>query len=301
MLNHQNISIISKCIICNSNNLSTLFSAENICLTGYFPLANSPDPLATPITLLQCNTCFNVQMRERVNPNLMFKDYWYRSGTTKTMIAHLRKIAVENVTDGALHLDIGCNDGTLMKISEEMGADVYGVEPSSAHEDLPVNYKDKVINDFFNLNSARNILKASKRKFDLVTVISVFYDVEDPLDFLTAIKEIIADTGKIIIEVNYAKSFFDKQNIDMLGQEHLIYYFIKTFSTLCSQAGLYLNDAYLTDMNGGNITFTISKKNFQTKYLIDLAKAEADWFDSYNFNNFNKNNNIFRIRKISLS
>ena len=97
----------------------------------------------------------------------------------------------------------------------------------------------------------------------------MFYDVPEPLSFIEKLRQLLTPEGVIVIEVNYAKSFFERQNVDMLGPEQLIYSFIKTFSNLVNSAGLNVNDAYLTDMNGGNITFTISRSTNETdRYRI---------------------------------
>ena len=123
-------------------------------------------------------------------------------------------------------------------------------------------------------------------KFDVITAISMFYDVPEPLKFIEKARDLLTPDGLMLIEVNYAKSFFERQNVDMLGQEHLIYYFIETFSDLISQANLFINDAYLTDMNGGNITFTISRKDKKSEQYQVLANKEKSWKSNFNFENF---------------
>ena len=83
----------------------------------------------------------------------------------------------------------------------------------------------------------------------------------------------------------------------MLGQEHLIYYFIKTFQMICKESGLFIHDAYLTDMNGGNITFIINKlNNGKTKNLLELIEIETEWLNKFNFQLFEKDVKIeFRL------
>ena len=63
----------------------------------------------------------------------------------------------------------------------------------------------------------------------------MFYDISEPLKFIEKTSDLLNDNGSILIEVNYAKSFFERKNVDMLGQEHLIYYFIDTFSNISRQ------------------------------------------------------------------
>ena len=80
----------------DSTNLKRLFSVGEVCLTGYFPLKNKNDPIKTPVSIVRCASCNNVQAQELVEPDLMFRDYWYRSSTTKTMRDHLKDIVDKN-------------------------------------------------------------------------------------------------------------------------------------------------------------------------------------------------------------
>ena len=297
LIDRNRIGIIKECVICNSNDLKNIFSLDDIHLTGYFPLQNESKSFSTPITLNICNKCKNIQMKEKVNPKKMFINYWYRSATTNTMKQHLYQIISKYGFKKGRILDIGCNDGTLIKFADNIGMEIFGIEPSNAIEDIPEKYKDKIFNTFFNLSFCKENSTNLGNSFDLITVISMFYDISEPIDFLSGIKLLLKDTGKAIIEVNYAKDFFQKKNIDMLGQEHLIYYFIKTFESICSKSKMFLHDAYLTDMNGGNITFIITKSNIdKTKNLLELERKEKNWLNDYNFNLFeNKVKNEFKL------
>tara|TARA_Y100001968_G_C19374815_1_gene727052 strand:- start:382 stop:1413 length:1032 start_codon:yes stop_codon:yes gene_type:complete len=206
------------------------------------------------------------------------------------MREHLQSIINKYGIKKGLLFDIGCNDGTLIDFAYNFGMEVFGIDPSNALDDIQKKYKRKVFKKFFSLDFCKTELADLNNKFDLVTVISMFYDISEPIEFLSGIKLLLKDSGKAIIEVNYAKDFFQKKNVDMLGQEHLIYYFIQTFDKICLKSGLYLHHAYLTDMNGGNITFIITKSNIgKTNSLLDLIKDENEWLNKFNFNLFENN------------
>jgi 2-polyprenyl-3-methyl-5-hydroxy-6-metoxy-1,4-benzoquinol methylase len=301
----KNYKKITSCMLCNSKDLEKVFSLSNVFLTGYFPLKNENDPINTPVSIVRCKICNNVQAQELVNPELMFKNYWYRSSTTKTMKNHLEDIVDKNIIPGGLLLDIGSNDGTLLEIAERKGMKVIGVEPSDAIKDTPKHLKEKTINSFFGSDECDLFLKDKGFKFDLITAISMFYDISEPLKFIEKTSDLLNDNGSILIEVNYAKSFFERKNVDMLGQEHLIYYFIDTFSKLINKTSLNVNDAYLTDMNGGNITFLISKKTHQSEQYLKLIDEEKIWLKTFDFKNFekivNQGFNKFKEKVISIS
>ena len=283
---NENYQNITSCLLCRSINLKRIFSVDNVCLTGYFPLKNENNPIKTPVGLVRCTSCNNVQAQELVDPNLMFRDYWYRSSTTETMRDHLKNIVEKIIKPGGVILDIGSNDGTLLDIAEQKGMEVWGVEPSNALKDAPFNIKQKTVNTFFGSIESDRFFRKTEVKFDVITAISMFYDVAEPLKFIEKARDLLTPDGLMLIEVNYAKSFFERQNVDMLGQEHLIYYFIETFDDLISQADLFINDAYLTDMNGGNITFTISRVDKKSERYQVLANEEKSWMSNFNFENF---------------
>jgi len=284
--NNKNYKNITSCLICNSTSLIKLFSVDEVCLTGYFPIKNENDPIKTPVSLMRCSSCNNIQAQELVNPDLMFRDYWYRSSTTETMKSHLKDIVERIFKPDGVILDIGSNDGTLLDIAEQKGMKVWGIEPSDAIKDAPLNIFEKTVNTFFGSIDCDQFFQQKKIKFDVITAISMFYDVAEPLKFIEKARDLLTPDGLMLIEVNYAKSFFERQNVDMLGQEHLIYYFIETFSDLISQSSLYINDAYLTDMNGGNITFTISQIDKKSERYQFLANEEKSWMSNFDFENF---------------
>ena len=302
---NNNYQSISSCLLCHSTNLKKIFSVDEICLTGYFPLEKENDPIKTPISLIRCLSCNNVQAKELVQADLMFRDYWYRSSTTGTMRDHLKNIVERIFKPEGVLLDIGSNDGTLLNIAEQRGMKVWGVEPSDAIKDSSSNIRKKTVNAFFGSSESDKFLKNTKTKFDVITAISMFYDVSEPLRFIKKAQDLLTPDGLILIEVNYAKSFFERKNVDMLGQEHLIYYFIETFSDLISKSSLHINDAYLTDMNGGNITFILSKKNKKSQEYLNLSKNEKSWMKSFNFIDFEgivkKEFNLFKEKVITLS
>ena len=288
MDNNQTYRELSKCVICNNNSFTRVFKANDIALTGVFPSGVNKKNIYTPLTLQICNNCSNLQMVEAVNKELMFSDYWYRSGTTGSMTVHFKMILdlIKEKTNGNKILDIGCNDCTFLKLAQDRGLDPYGFEPSSAYEDRIIQSHSRIQNDFF---PPINKWALKEDKFDVITALSMFYDVEKPQAFLNLCESKLTDNGTLIIEVNYAKSFLERKNIDMLGQEHLIYYFLSTFQALLKDTNLFLNHAATNEMNGGNVMLFCSKKDHCSAELENLLKEEKVFIDNFDFKGFQAN------------
>ena len=286
-MDNENYSLLLNCVICGAEELDSIYSVDNFCLTGFFPETVDVDPVSTPLTLVRCRSCGSTQMREMVNPDLMFREYWYRSSTTKTMKNHLHQIAERYSKKGNHWLDIGCNDGTLMDILTDLGVFSFGVDPSTAVNDAGCDTKPRIVNGFFDSTTAGDVTRLSKNKFDVISAISMFYDVPSPVQFLNDISSVLAKNGTVLIEVNYAKSFFQRGNVDMLGHEHLVYYTIASFKRLLRSTKLNLVDAYETEMNGGNITFVLSEdERSETERLVDLTREEDVWLSTFDFGRF---------------
>ena len=293
------------CILCGSENLSEIFSAPSISLTGVFPKVNDADPLKTPLTLKNCNDCNNLQMKEVVNQDLMFNDYWYRSGTTNSMKQHFHFI-LDLIDDFSSTnskrdiLDIASNDSTFMTIAEERGYSSYGIEPSNAIFDSPYidQLQNKISKQFFPSSEDWSL---GVEKFDVITALSMFYDVEDPQLFIRNLEKRLNPDGLAVIEVNYAKFFIERGNVDMLGHEHLIYYFISTFEGLLQNSTLNLNHAVTNEMNGGNIVFFLSTQNSFSNDLRALKQVEKKFLEQLDYDNFQEDTSLqFKKLKVFL-
>jgi len=289
----ENFSERIDCILCGSENLLDIFRAPSISLTGVFPKIDDADPLKTPLTLRTCNDCNNLQMKEIVNRDLMFNDYWYRSGTTNSMKLHFHFILdlIDNfssINSKRDILDIASNDSTFMKIAEERGYSSYGIEPSNAIFDSPYidQLQNKITKQFFPSSEDWSL---GIEKFDVITALSMFYDVENPQLFIRNLEKRLNPDGLAVIEVNYAKFFIERGNVDMLGHEHLIYYFISTFEGLLQNSTLNLNHAVTNEMNGGNIVFFLSTKDSISNDLRALKQAEKTFLEQLDYNSFQEN------------
>jgi SAM-dependent methyltransferase len=201
-----------------------------------------------------------------VPPEVLYSDYWYRSGTNRTMREHLKGIAEEAVSilgrsSGAV-LDIGCNDGTLLSFYPE-GFRKYGVDPSDVAQEID-KHKVTVIQDIF---PSEELLKCLQTvKMDVVTSIAMFYDLEDPIEFARNIKNILSPEGIWIFEMSYMPMMLQMTSYDTICHEHLEFYSLAVIEYILKKSGMKVFNVSLNDINGGSLRcYATHAANFKYK------------------------------------
>ena len=193
---------ISKCRICNSSKLIKLFSLGNLCFTGKFP-SKKQKIKKEPIELILCKLCHLVQLAHNFNLKYLYgPDYGYRTGINKTMLNHVKNITrvlcqKVSLKKNDMVLDIASNDGSLLNYYKKEII-TFGIDPIL--KKYKKNYKkiNFYVNDFF---SAKKIMKKTKKKFKIITALSVFYDAKNPNLFLLDVKKILDDNGIFLLGI----------------------------------------------------------------------------------------------------
>jgi SAM-dependent methyltransferase len=257
---------IKKCRICKSKNLKELFSFGKLCFTGKFP-SKSQKIKKEPITLIICKTCELVQLGHNFDLNYLYgPDYGYRTGINKTMLNHVKKVVINlskktKVKSNDFVLDIASNDGSLLKYYNKK-INTFGIDPileKYKNQYKNINYK---IPDFF---SAKKIMKTTKKKFKIITALSVFYDSANPDKFIKDIKKLLANDGIFLLEFADLASIVKNKLFDTICHEHLEYYSSKVIFNLCSKNNLRVFDIKENDINGASKQYYICHQNSNHK------------------------------------
>ena len=265
---------IKKCRICKSSNLKELFSFGKLCFTGKFP-SKSQNIKKEPITLIICKTCELVQLGHSFDLNYLYgPDYGYRTGINKTMLNHVKKVVMNlskktKVKKNDFVLDIASNDGSLLKYYNKK-VNTFGIDPileKYKNQYKNINYK---IPDFF---SAKKIMKMTKKKFKIITALSVFYDSENPDKFIKDVKKLLANEGVFLLEFADLASIVKHKLFDTICHEHLEYYSSKVIFYLCSINDLRVFDIKENDINGASKQYFICHQN--SKYKSNHLKIKS--------------------------
>jgi SAM-dependent methyltransferase len=247
------------CRVCGSASLKKVIDLGPQYLQGSFvkPGKEMPSQRQIDCALVRCNpqedenACGLLQMQHSVPPEILYAAYWYRSGTNHTMRNHLKGI-VETVTaiikkDKATVLDIGCNDGTLLSYYPE-GFEKFGCDPSDVAQEVKIA---KVVQDIFPSPQLFSLLKG--RQLDIITSIAMFYDLENPVDFVKGIKNFLAPDGLWVFEMSYMPRMLALDSYDTICHEHLEFYSLAVLEKITAMAGMKIVKIDFNDINGGSI------------------------------------------------
>jgi cyclopropane fatty-acyl-phospholipid synthase-like methyltransferase len=188
--------------------------------------------------------------------------YGYRSSITQTMVRHLQSkaaalVALARPQPGDAVLDIGCNDGTLLRSYDGLGLQRVGVDPSAAPFAAEYPQDIRLIVDFFGADRVRH--EIGKLRFKIITSIAMFYDIARPLDFMRQIAALLAEDGVWETEQAYLPTTIDNLCYDAVCHEHLAYYGLHQIAWLAEQAGLALLDAAPNGINGGSFRVVLAR------------------------------------------
>jgi hypothetical protein len=275
------MSAITNCRLCRSKNLKNLFSLGNQSFTGIFPKNKNQTVPKGNLSLLICNKCKLVQLKNNFNPKVMYgRNYGYRSGLNASMVNHIKnkvvflKKKVKLEKDDRI-IDIGSNDGTLLNFFKPNKYKLIAVDPTI--KKYKKFYKKNIIkiSDFFSYKKLEKHL--IKKKAKLITSIAMFYDLPDPVYFAKQVYDSLEDNGIWHLEQSYSGSMLHTLSYDTICHEHLEYYSLYSIKKIFDKSGFKIIDINFNDINGGSFAITVSKKiskYIETKKISKILKLE---------------------------
>ena len=275
---------IAKCRICGSTHFGDIIDFGLQALGSRFPRAGEPDPPKAPLVLVECIECGLVQLRHSVDPKELYTyAYGYQSGINSSMRNHLSGIACWiqkqcTLKSGDIVLDIGCNDGTLLKSYSIAGLRRYGIDVIAGKfkEQYPADIA--VRESAFSAEAFRALCGGEKAK--VITSIAMFYDLESPRDFVLGIKEALSSDGIWVLEQSYLPSMLETNSYDTVCHEHLEYYSLRQIEWLANVSGLRVFDVERNATNGGSFRLAVCHERgpyiSNSDRLQALRKCERD-------------------------
>lgn len=252
---------LETCLCCNNKTLLPIFNL------GDQPLANNycktPEEMETkfPLAINFCEICTHTQLSVAVDPDLLFRDYLYVSGTTKTLkryfedfatLVEMRLCAEQSTYERKNVLDVACNDGTQLDFLKKRGFYTHGIDP--ARNLYPISSKNhNVVCDYLNEKS----IKSFNKKFAAIVAQNVFAHTSNPYQFLVDCKSQLEYNGLVFIQTSQADMFKNKE-FDTIYHEHISFFSVKSFAALARRAGFYLIEVIRQPVHGTSFVFVLS-------------------------------------------
>jgi 2-polyprenyl-3-methyl-5-hydroxy-6-metoxy-1,4-benzoquinol methylase len=302
----DNYKLLQNCLCCKSKNIQLLFDLENQPLANDFHSINYTCNLY-PLQLMICLTCFHTQLSNIVNPQILFKNYKYLSGTSQTGITffknnanyindYMNKKYENDLTNfNKKILDIACNDGTQLNFFKELGWKTYGIDPATNLYDISTKNEHYIVCDYWNIESSK--------KFDTMDVIiaqNVFAHTEYVDNFLQACKNIMSEKSSLFIQTSQ-KNMILNGEFDTIYHEHLSFFNTKSMNILVNRNGLVLNQVIENDIHGKSYIFEINLIKNNEIYNVDKYienEEKLGLYDMKLYNNFKINsiNTIVQLK-----
>ncbi len=261
---------IKSCRNCKNSKFFYLISLGKMSFTGKFSKSFYCNIPKAYLNLVMCKKCKLVQLDSNFNPRYLYgKDYGYRSGINETMVEHLKKTVKKSsnlvkLQANDLVLDIASNDATLLNFYEKNIITV-GVDPLI---NKYKNYYTKIsykISNFFKISDIKNL--NLKKKFKIITSLSVFYDLKNINKFIRGVKGYLDEEGVFVLEHADLFSIIKNNLFDTICHEHLEYYSSKVIIDMMDFNGLKVFDHEFNNINGGSSRYYIChrKAKYKTK------------------------------------
>jgi len=270
------------CLACGSDNTYELFSLGEIPPVNGFS-ANSNAENAFPLDVCVCLSCWLCQLEEVPDPAILFRNYKHFSSASKGNLQHLESVAaaleIARPPDRPVKaLEIGCNDGSLLKLLVEKGFDCIGVDPAismqRAHEEMGL----EVIHDFFDERLALDLRK-SKGPFDLIVALNVMAHFPTFMSAFRGIRALLTPRGMVHVEVADATETLANGRFDTIYHEHVCNYTMTSIDAVLRLAGLRGIHAEKIGTQGGSLRVVAarddSERETRETYLALLRKDRS--------------------------
>lgn len=246
--------MITTCRSCNSENFEEVLNLGSQYLSDFRD--DEEKPPRHMLKLVYCRDCHLVQLDETTPSYEMYHErYGFKSGINEAIKADLKSIVdytLEWEPDPTNWLDIACNDGTLLSF---VPPTVFrsGIDPIAKYAREARKNANEIVSDFFKPGYY------TENEFHVITSISMFYDLDDPNEFVSGVKSVLAEDGIWVIQQNYLLTMMEINAYDNVCHEHLEYYSLHSMIPLLERHGLEINDVGLSTVNGGCVRTLVSR------------------------------------------
>lgn len=273
-----------RCRSCASENLTAALDL------GVVPLADrllthetlASGDLEAPLTLVFCGDCALAQIRESVDPTVLFcNDYPYFSSVSKSLLEHFGRSAAAIASERrlgpqSLVVEAASNDGYMLERFHAVGCRVLGIDPASGPVAAARSKGIETLETFFTKDLAGEIREREPRGADVFLANNVLAHVPDLNGFVAGIRTVLSERGVAVIECPYVVDLVDHCEFDTIYHQHLCYFSVTALESLFRRHGLSLNRVERTQIHGGSLRLFVEPTAAREASVDDLLALERE-------------------------
>jgi hypothetical protein len=255
----------STCRVCEGHDLELVFSLKPSPIGDAYVTSDKINVIQSsyPIELYMCKGCGLAQLIDVIDPDVLYGEYIYVTASSIGLAEHFQAYAHSvidrcSLKQGSLVVDIGSNDGTLLRQFQQRGMSVLGVEPATHIAAQATASGIKSFDKFFTPELARQMVKEHGHA-KLITANNVFANINDLLSWVNAINELLDDNGVFVFESYYLADLVQNMVFDFIYHEHLSAFSVKPMQSLFQRVGLELVAVERVPTKGGSLRYFVQR------------------------------------------
>lgn len=244
----------------------------------------------------QCRDCGHLQLATVVDPEFQYRNFQYVTGISLGLREHFealiaRHAAQGDIAPGKFVVDIGSNDGSLLRFVKARGARILGIDPAERIAREATESGIPTLATFFNTALADDIV-AQHGRADVVISNNTIANIDELGSFFAGIDSLLAKDGVLIIETQYALDVLTKLLLDVVYHEHVSYFAVKPMQRFLQAHGLELVGAERIAPKGGSIQFIVQRQGGPRTVAPDVTarvgeEDRSGLYDERIFHEFN--------------
>lgn len=272
------IENIHECSLCGDSAVVECFDLGLQPMANKYPQSEQEKSVEfiQKMTALFCENCWSIHLPSEKPRSFFFEDYYYLSSVNKELVSHFQTLA-ENLKNHRFVVDVGSNDGILLRPLKKLGVTALGVDPSENVGALANAEGLETLVSFFDEKTA-NLIRNKYGSPDCIVASSVFTHMEDPRTFLRHACSLLANDGVIIVEVEYVCDIIRDIAFERFYFDRPHYFSLNSVMKMAEKEGLAVVDVNRINVHGGSIQLHLCKtlKNIPpSERVLQMLEKEA--------------------------
>jgi hypothetical protein len=250
------------CRLCSSPNLERVINLAPVPLAEKYTNPGDPDDCeAFPIDVYMCRACGHVQLLDVIDSDRLWDDYTYHSGQTKGIVEHFEEVAAQVIARyapaaGSLVIDVGSNDGSLLRPFKDKGYRVLGIDPAREIARKATAAGIETLPELMTQELAHSV-RAKYGPASVITAFNVFAHADDLNGMAESICHMLAPDGVFLFEAQYLMDIVDKMLLGTFFHEHMSHHSLKPLAQLLKRHGMELINVDRNTIQKGSIIGTV--------------------------------------------